>query len=315
MIPYYIHKFIQSGFSFSLAILLPRTRWKNWILSFKPKKFEFKNQVVLGFWDKQLFHLGDQLFHIGLIRSLQAKGVEVIICGDTPLKPFFKRMNVSFVAKEKLKEIEGALVISKDDIFFSHLLKNKHDAFLGVNYRFTKNKKRIGEILFEETQKMLEGLGINIEMKKEFWDVTKAIPPAEKNFELPTNSLLYHDFVVSGALRAYQRLETIFDLGRKLAKTGQKIVYVGNKKQKRQRPRPDFVSLDMRGESGIMDLFTLVKNENVNGVITYDTLLAHIGNLQNKKCFVVNKHETKQAKIWDRFVPMSEHIEGEMEKY
>jgi ADP-heptose:LPS heptosyltransferase len=315
MILYYIHKFIQSGFSLGLAILLPRASWQNWIVRYVPKNFVFTNHVVLGFWDTQLFHLGDQLFHIGLIRSLQEQHIKVTICGNTPLKPLFKRMNVYFENKENLKNIEGALVISKDDIFFSSLRRNRKNAFLGVNYRYTNNHQRIGEILFEETEKMLKKLGASIEMKKEHWSLENLIPSDEKNFDLPTNTMLYHDFVVSGALSAYQRLHVIFGIAKKLAKQGYKMVYIGNKKQKRQRPAPEFISFDMRGESGIMDLFPLVKHDHVEAVITYDTLLAHIANLVFKKAYVINKQERNQDKIWNRFVPMSHYIGGDMDTY
>ena len=152
MISYYIHKLIQTAASLKLAILLPGTTWKNWVINYTPKKFVFNNHVVLGFWDKKLMHFGDHLFHLGLIRSLVSEGIKVTVAGDVPLKPIFKRLNINFIKPQDLKNVSGALVISKDDIFFKHLRLNRKNAFLGINYRFTKSKKRIGEIIFNETK-------------------------------------------------------------------------------------------------------------------------------------------------------------------
>ncbi len=315
MISYYIHKFIQSGASLSLAIILPKTTWKNWIINYTPKKFQFENMVVLGFWDAKLMHFGDHLFHLGLIRSLKAAGIEVAVAGNVPLKPLLKRMNVHFIEPEKLKEVSGALILSKDDMFFKHLRLNRKNAFLGVNYRFTKSNERIGEILLEETKKSLKSFGKTIEMKESYWNTEGLLPDNVKSFDIPEDSILYNDFVASGALSAYQRLPMILNLGNRFAKQGHKIIYVGNPQEKKQRIAPQFIAKDLRGETLVSELFSLSQHPNIKGIITYDTLWAHVGNIVGKKVYAVGKQESGQDKIWKRFVPMSKYISGDVETY
>jgi hypothetical protein len=315
MISYYIHKLIQTAASLKLAILLPGTTWKNWVINYTPKKFVFNNHVVLGFWDKKLMHFGDHLFHLGLIRSLVSEGIKVTVAGDVPLKPIFKRLNINFIKPQDLKNVSGALVISKDDIFFKHLRLNRKNAFLGINYRFTKSKKRIGEIIFNETKNSLNSFGVPIEMNENHWSTEGLIPEGARPFDIPTNSILYNDFVASGALSAYQRLTFILNLGRTTAEKGFKIVYVGNPREKKQRIAPHFISKDLRGETLVSELFSLTQNPNVKGIITYDTLWAHVGNIAGKKVHVVGKQERGQNAIWKRFVPMSKYISSDIETY
>ncbi|NCT00103.1 hypothetical protein GW765_03965 [Candidatus Parcubacteria bacterium] len=315
MIKYYIYKLTQTISSLSLALLLPNTKWKNWIISYIPKKFAFKNHVILGFWDTKLMHFGDHLFHLGLIRSLQESGVRVSVAGNIPLKPLFEKMKIDFINPKNLTDISGALIISKDDMFFSHLRLNKSNSFLGVNYRFTKSKSRIGEILFKEMKISLESFGKIIEMKKEFWSTENLIPESTKTFDLSENTILYNDFVASGAFTAYQRLSIILNLGRRLSSDGFNIVYVGNPNEKQQRSAPQFISRDLRGETLVSELFSLTQDPNVKAIVTYDTLWAHVGNIVGKKIYVVNKQKNNHDAIWDRFVPMSDYISGEIETY
>lgn len=315
MISYYFYKLFHTIASLKLAILLPRATWKNWIIRYTPKDFGFDNHVVLGFWDTKLFHLGDQLFHIGLIRSLQAAGVKVTICGNTPLQPFFKRMNVCFVNVKDLKSIRGALVISKDDMFFAHLKKNHKNAYLGINYRYTTSPKRIGEILIDEANTSLQKWDISLDTQKEYWNIESLVSEPEQLFDLPTNTILYNDFVASGATSAYHRLPFIQKLGETHAKKGYKITYVGDPKEKLQRPAPSFIAKDMRGETRVTDVFNLINHPHVEAIIAYDTLWAHVGFFGDKTVHVVNRQGKAKQLIWDRFIPMSEFVGGNIERY
>lgn len=302
------------GSSLLLANLYKNTSWRNWVITYQPKNFVFRKHVVLGFWNTKLMHLGDQLFYIGLIKSLQDSEIKVSIAGKTPLKKLFKNMGVSFLSTHELSSNHGIIVLSKDDYFIEHLKLNKNNAFLGVNYRFTKSKERIGEILFNTTKNFLERFKEKISMEQKNWDISLIIPIEKPHLKLHQSTILYNDFVASNMIDAAKRLPVIKRLGEVAAKRDF-VIYAGSSEDKKKCPPPDFISKDLRGEFKVSELFSLVEKPQIKAIITFDTLWAHMGILLNKKTLIVNRQKNNQDKIWNRFIPMSKYLTSEIEKY
>src|SRR3989344_3029738 len=58
-----------------------------WCVS--PRGFSFKGTIILAFWDPDLVHLGDQLFHEPLARFIKNK-YTLKVATDSRLEEFFR---------------------------------------------------------------------------------------------------------------------------------------------------------------------------------------------------------------------------------
>lgn len=270
-----------------------------------PKKPTFNNEVVFAF-NNPLVHLGDQLFHIGIIRGLIESQIKVVIIGNSPLNNFFKEKcpGVKIENSSYLFSVKNSLIITTFDALISLLKKQKTCVLVGIKYHPPKGK-RIGDYMYEIISKEIAQIGgMTISKNKAiFWQM-------EKKRSIP-EVVIYNDFVASGLIQAKFQRRILNKIGAKESKREQYITYIGSPKEAKSKA-PAFIHKDKRGFYSIKELMELFFHGKVKKSISFDTFIAHTAVLSETPCVIVPRKNNWGKFISNGFFPMSTFIKNKV---
>lgn len=284
--------------------------------------------VVLAFWDRTLVHLGDQLFHQPLVEHLLARGYAVVIDDTTPLAPYFAALGarVASVADLQKEELVGALFVSKDDMVFDIWKKfGKGNAVACINYGGLESDDRVALSLARIVLRTLKVLGDDAGDEKDIvaWrpDVPEAMTHAGTAWEEKLRAagdkkiVAFSNYVASDIVQAKGREKILENMAREKKREGYVLAHLGSAKEKREDARGyDFIDIDLRGEIGVLELFTFFADARVAGLVGFDAYNLHVAVLCGKDAWVVMKDESKKEHYAKKFVPMHQALERYVKK-
>ena len=99
---------------------------------------------------------------------------------------------------------------------------------------------------------------------------------------------MFNEYVDSGFMRVNRKMiDELISCANKKVKKGYEIIRIGtNKNKENLNIQLPFTSIDLRGKTSVLDLFLLYSKSNIRGSISFDTAIAHIGNIYDKEVFI-----------------------------
>lgn len=288
----------------------------------KKEKINFSGEIIFGFWDSSLVHLGDMLFHLPLALALKARGYKVTVLGGGSLASYFEASGVAAVPLSEWlsKPNPGSLLVSKNDVLWSTYRKITQPVyFLGLDYNWLEDDEPVSLAIIHAVGKALElleenGHGGNLIAasrfpppmpeqilksieSKEWW---KVISEARE-----TKWVLFNPYVASNQLMTLGKTQGLVSLAKRKKEEGFKIIFTGSQKDKKMDGQVyEFVDLDLRGKLSPADLIALAAHPEVQASISYDTFAMHAASLSRKDLYVAVKDSLRVEKFKKRFVPM-----------
>jgi hypothetical protein len=240
-------------------------------------------RIILYFNDPEFMHLGDHLFFEPLASELTNQGYKVVVMATNQMKPYFDSLGycTELSSSEKLTSFD--LIITK--LEFSDFLKNINCNCLYISTSYSSSCNYLCQDIIEKTSKVLGYSNTNQPSIP-----SKAVTASEK-IKLPNkyNYVVFNNYVDSASYRLttrdYNHLEEfVINLAKK---EDLKIIHLGTKaEKKRDKKKYKFVFADIRGQTEMLDIFSLAENPNVKYCVSFDVFVAHVFFINNKKSFV-----------------------------
>jgi hypothetical protein len=313
------------------ATVLSRIAALRWKLQRRPGvlhgpigEFRFSGTIVFTFWNPALIHLGDQLFHQPLMQLLASR-FDVRIGVDNGLGPYFRALGFATLGAREAQALalQGAVLIGKDDVLHEVMrLAGEGNYFIGLNYPRLPEDERVTTALARAVLRILRELQI-LDLGTDVPELPPPTPPAallapagDRPWVAQLQAsgrrlLVFNDFVASDHLNARRRAKLLAQLARQKRSEGYRLVYVGSEADRRRAPAtPDFIDHDLRGQLELIELYRLFGLGNVEGLISFDTFIAHVASQVGKDLYIVVKNLRKKDSFRARFVPMHQAANG-----
>jgi hypothetical protein len=315
MIKYYLYKILNKILSRFVYIKYGKKIEKG-VFEILPKNFKFQNKIVLSFWDKNLIHLGDQLFNVPLVKNLLNR-YEFYVCGKSPLNSYFEYLGVK-VFDYRYFNIKGAILIGKDDMAYSFWEKfGKENLYIGINYAVLQYEEKITVSLLRILLNVLKRFDENIDVDKELNRADFLFPIFEnKNLDEEERKILeniskedkkflvFNNYVASDYISARKRINFLEKIAKEKKEEGYSIIHIGSKKDKiNDKKIYNFVDYDLRGKLVPLALFNLFNLNNVYGIISFDTFPMHLASIFKKDLYVVVRKEERKEIYRKKFIP------------
>ncbi|NQY73870.1 MAG: hypothetical protein HRT90_03815, partial [Candidatus Margulisbacteria bacterium] len=241
MISYYPHKIKEKALSYLHKIIHRFSSGPGFRHGAFTKQFEFKDKLVLAFWDPRLVHLGDQLFHTELVRTCLANNIHVTTIGPTPLADYFKALGSDYYTLADCPPaiFDGAVIISKDDMVHQCKLKSASNGyFVGINYWHLEGTDPIMNLLTQTITKILnDHLNSSLKTNASNLEITPLAvtqSPPDANWlntlqQIRQPVYLYNNFATSNIFSAMSRQTEMMQLIKDIKKEHRAaIVYIGS---------------------------------------------------------------------------------------
>ena len=107
---------------------------------------------------------------------------------------------------------------------------------------------------------------------------------------------LFNEYVDSGFMRINRKMiDELIQCADSKVKKGYNIIRVGTHKNKENSDiKLPFYSIDLRGKTSLVELFSLYSETNIRGSISFDTAIAHIGIIYDKEVFIKMRRFSKK---------------------
>jgi hypothetical protein len=243
-------------------------------------------------------HLGDHIFFLPVVKVFTDSGYDVSICTTKPMHELFSRLNLPVIESGRCNLDNYELIISRFELI-RHL--SKYPALL---IHVSKN------LSLPISQQMLAELGKYFNLvnykKIDFYQVV------EKNIlaklQLPENKKLvlfnlYCD--ASSYLLTKQKYQLLLDFVSKYSvDNSYLVVLVGSLQDKNNDTRVyKFNHIDLRGKTSVIDIFSLVANNNSFCYVGFDSFVMHVFSVYEKPSFVLfrGRITRKQSNMLKQF--------------
>ncbi len=260
---------------------------------FKGERREIKN-ILIYLNNNLLAHLGDQLFFEPLLRSLKNKGIKVSISPTETMKKYFEILKYQIIEKPILQDYD--LIITRSDFFY--LLKEERNILF---IKTTNLSQRVCNMIVDEVFKFLN-LDINSEINYipqnlnlenyENYLIKKEI---NDNFKY----IIFSNYIDSGYM--FNNRKKICNLEKfcktKAKERKYKIIHIGsNNDKKRDKRKYDFIDVDLRGKTDIIDLFYLISLFQVKEYVGMDGFIMHLFFINFKKTNICIRNKLTQKR-------------------
>jgi|GEM_PF-6197954 len=315
MIKYYLYKILNKVLS-GVVYTKYGKKIEKGVFEIFPKNFEFQNKIVFSFWDKNLMHLGDQLFHVPLIKNFINR-YEFYVCGESSLNQYFENLGAE-IFDYKDFNIKGAIFIGKDDMAYSFWKKfGKENLYIGINYAVLQYEEKITVSLLRILLNALKKFDENIDVDKELNNADFSFPIFEnKNLNEEERKILeniskedkkflvFNNYVASDYIGTRKRISLLEKIAKEKKEEGYSIIHIGSEKDKiSDKKIYNFVDYDFRGKLAPLTLFNLFNLSNVYGIISFDTFPMHVASIFKKDLYIVVRKEERKEIYRKKFIP------------
>ena len=213
-------------------------------------------------------HLGDRLFFLHLINSLNQAGTKILIDKEDALSHaifsfFFGEQGTLSAGSEPTLSVITAPSISR-----------------GYAKRKSVNTVAIDFLNFPQddlSKTLASAFGVELE----HFRPTKKIEPREK-------VVLFSPFVNSGFFRVTKsKRQKLFDRSAELISQGHRVLLMGSKSDLGIAIHEDAFSEDLRGSLTIQEVMQYFENGQVERVICFDNFFMHLAQLYGVDCEVL----------------------------
>ena len=194
------------------------------------------------------------------------------------MKPYFLSLGYSTEIETGENLTSFDLIITKFE--FSDLLKNINCNCLYISTSYTKSLNYLCPDIIEKTSQV-----IGYKSSNQLSITSKPILRSHKiKLSNEHNYVVFNNYVDSASYRLSSRdyllLEKfVINLAQK---KGLKIIHVGTFDEKQKDKKTyGFVYADLRGETEMLDIFSLAEQPNVKCCVSFDVFIAHVFFINN----------------------------------
>lgn len=228
-------------------------------------------------------HLGDHLFLEPAMRGCRMRGVDVVVAPGAAMREYFRDAGYTVVTPDVVLRQE--LRVSSVWMFDSMPRHERRTRFLYLNMIDHHIQRPVAEHMAEQVMRAarLEVGGAPVDGRAYLVPVgPTALDEAEGRW------LLFNDTVDSGWFRVTRWDRAVLaDVAADQRRAGFRIARVGTEAERIARPAPlGFEDVDLRGRTSVMDLFRLLRSPRVEGTVSFDHLVAHMGMACGKPAIV-----------------------------
>jgi hypothetical protein len=244
-------------------------------------------KVFFYFPDDSLMHLGDHLFFEPICNLFRKNDFVVEIFPSNIMKEYFSKLGYSLNNKEGLLSTE--LIISSSR-FLPELVKLKND-FLLIETECPDIKKALIDDVLEKITSLFKMK--NAVTSIPFYVYHNTNVKERFNIDKHTKYLIFSNYLVSGSFRVFdkkhRKLEAaVIDLKYNYPEI--KVIHIGSSKDlKNDNKKYNFVDIDLRGKTTVMDLFEISSLKEVVLYMGFDNFLMHLFFILNKDVKIMSR--------------------------
>lgn len=241
------------------------------------------NKVILYFPYYEFMHYGDHLFFEPLARFLTIKNFNVKVMPIKQMEFYFTNNEYPIATHDDVKKAD--LIITRTE-FYEHIKRLVHENILFINTSCTKIHQFLCQDIVDKVANFLSIDSDNFMAKPS----RLRNHPENVRLESGYNYLIFNNYIDSGFFRVTKwHYKKINDFARNFAiKEDLKVIHTGTQKEKdNDKKTYDFVDIDLRGKTGLADLFYLSSHDYVKCNISFDGLLMHIFSIYGKKSYIL----------------------------
>ena len=245
-------------------------------------------------------HLGDHLFLEPVMRACRLRGVEVVVAPGAAMRDYFRDAGYTVVQPEVVLRQE--LRIAPVFMYDSMPRHERGSRFLYLNTIDHRIQRPVAEHLAEQVVRaaLLDVDAVPIDGRPHLVAPgPTALDDAEGRW------LLFNDSVDSGWFRVTRWDRAVLaDVAAEQRRAGFRIARVGTEAERIARPeRLGIDELDLRGRTSVMDLFRLLRSPRVEGTVSFDHVVAHMGMACGKPAIVkVRRGSRRHGEFMKRFL-------------
>ena len=241
------------------------------------------DRVIFALNDSEYMHLGDYLFILPVIKSFVDNGYNVIVHSTAASYDFLHKLNFPVTRVEPTCS-GNDLLISRFELI--PLLHTTPSIFIHVSKNLTM--PICSQLLYEFNSlfdfKPYLPIDYSVFAKENLLQWLN-LPPEKK-------IIIFNPYCdASSYLVTTQKRMKIIDFVTRLQQQNDNsvIVFTGSLADKNadKFQNYDFVYLDLRGKTSIIDIFSLVSAKNVLAYVGFDSFTMHVFSLYSKPSYVV----------------------------
>ncbi len=238
------------------------------------KNFSIKSNCNI-FFDTyhKTTHLGDRVFIIPILFNLQKNMIQ-ISTNDNILIDLYE-------AIYKLKFDNNFDYYDFNIVLRPSFLKKFNRNIRQIYLDFTDTST---EYLISEQVNIIlnKSLGLNQHLKNHSVSLNQS---KDENSKI----VFFSNYIDSGSFRKlFIDQKKLYDKCYELKRIGYKIYHIGTESDRcNDSKNYDFVDVDLRGKTSIIEIIELFKNYEDLIVVSYDNFLMHLGLIYNKKTFIL----------------------------
>jgi hypothetical protein len=244
-------------------------------------------KVFFYFPNATLMHLGDHLFFEPLCNLFRKNGYDVEILPSNIMQEYFRKLGYSLNDEKGL--LTNKLIVSSSR--FLPELVNLDNDFLLIETECPDIKKALIDDILEKISALFK---MEIEVTSIPSYIYNTSKVEEKfNLDKRTKYIIFSNYLVSGSFRVfdkkYRKLEdAVIDIKNKYPDI--KVIHIGSFNDlKNDTKKYDFVDIDLRGKTTVMELFDLSNLDQVVLYMGFDNFLMHLFFILNKDVKIMSR--------------------------
>jgi hypothetical protein len=245
------------------------------------------SKVLFYFPDASLMHLGDHLFFEPICNLFRKNGYNVAILPSHAMKEYFSNLGYSLIDEIGFSTTE--LIVSSSR-FLPELVKYDKD-FLLIETEYPDIQKALIDDVLDKISSLFR-------MENSVTSVPAYILN-NSNFmnrfclDNQRRYIIYNNYLVSGSFRVFNRKHKKLEaavINFKCSYPDIKVIHLGSRKDLENDNRfYDFVDIDLRGKTTLLDLFEISALEEVFLYMGYDNFIMHLFFILNKDVKIMSR--------------------------
>jgi hypothetical protein len=235
--------------------------------------------IGFDFSDARHVHIGDHLFLEPTFRACRDRGIPVVVAPMASMREYFEAAGYKVVTPQEARaqDLRVSSVYMYDDMPRAE----RHARFLYLNTIDHHITGRVAEHLAEHVVRAacLDPSTPQIDGRPWLVPAGSTLLDEAEPRQMGQNWWVFNDTVDSGWFRVLPSDQaTLAAAAAEKRRAGFRIVRVGTEAERIARPASvGLGELDLRGRTSVMDLFRLLRGPRVEGTISFDHAVAHMG--------------------------------------
>lgn len=260
---------------------------ENNLFYFSQNQKSSSKKALFYFPNSDFMHLGDHLFFEPIIRLFKENEYEVEVFPAPIMSDYFINLKYK-LTKEFLPDNFDIIVSSSR--FILELKKVKNNVLLVETECPDINKALIDDV----NEKIMKHFKFSnkVPTTPRYLDSKSDIL---KKFQINPNHnyIVFSNYLVSGSFRVFKNKFTKLEaavINFKNKNNNYKVIHLGSKKDKLLDLKVyDFVDIDLRARTDLIDLFELCNAKQIDTYFGFDNFLMHLFFIKNKNLYIMSR--------------------------